>query len=107
MQPLSSSGTVRTPRRAVVTGGAGFVGSWLCERLLDMGLDVVCVDNYVTGSRDNTAELLRRPGFSVVEHDVSLGLPVDGPVDWVLQLACPASPAEYLRLPIETMMVGC
>jgi len=106
MQPLRSPGTVRTPRRAVVTGGAGFVGSWLCERLLDMGLEVVCVDNFVTGSRDNTTDLLGRPGFSVVEHDVSLGLPVDGPVDWVLHLACPASPVDYLRLPIETMMVG-
>ena len=106
MQPVLSSAKVRSPRRAVVTGGAGFVGSWLCERLLDMGLDVVCVDNFVTGSRDNIAELLRRSGFSVLEQDVSAGLPVDGPVDWVLHLACPASPVDYLRLPIETMMVG-
>ena len=106
MQPVLSSAKVRTARRAVVTGGAGFVGSWLCERLLDMGLDVVCVDNFVTGSRDNIAELLRRSGFSVLEQDVSAGLPVDGPVDWVLHLACPASPVDYLRLPIETMMVG-
>jgi len=93
-------------RRAVVTGGAGFVGSWLCERLLDMGFEVVCVDNLVTGSLENLAELVTRPGFSVLEHDVSVGLPVDGPVDWVLHLACPASPVDYLRLPIETMMVG-
>jgi dTDP-glucose 4,6-dehydratase len=104
--PDSFPTEMRTPRRAVVTGGAGFVGSWLCERLLDMGLDVVCVDNFVTGSRENTAELLRRPGFSVLEQDVSAGLPVNGPVDWVLHLACPASPVDYLRLPIETMMVG-
>ncbi len=106
MQPVLSSAKVRTARRAVVTGGAGFVGSWLCERLLDMGLDVVCVDNFVTGSRDNIAELLRRSGFSVLEQDVAAGLPVAGPVDWVLHLACPASPVDYLRLPIETMMVG-
>jgi len=106
MQPVLSSAKVLSPRRAVVTGGAGFVGSWLCERVLDMGLDVVCVDNFVTGSRDNIAELLRRSGFSVLEQDVSAGLPVDGPVDWVLHLACPASPVDYLRLPIETMMVG-
>ena len=106
MQPVLSSAKVRSPRRAVVTGGAGFVGSWLCERLLDMGLDVVCVDNFVTGSGDNIAELLHRSGFSVLEQDVSAGLPVDGPVDWVLHLACPASPVDYLRLPIETMMVG-
>jgi len=106
MQPVLSSAKVRTARRAVVTGGAGFVGSWLCERLLDMGLDVVCVDNFVTGSRDNIAELMGRSGFSVLEQDVSTGLLVDGPVDWVLHLACPASPVDYLRLPIETMMVG-
>ena len=106
MQPVLSAAKVRSPRRAVVTGGAGFVGSWLCERLLDMGLDVLCVDNFVTGSGDNIAELLHRSGFSVLEQDVSAGLPVDGPVDWVLHLACPASPVDYLRLPIETMMVG-
>jgi dTDP-glucose 4,6-dehydratase len=93
-------------RRAVVTGGAGFVGSWLCERLLDAEVEVVCVDNLVTGSRDNVAGLAARPGFSLLEQDVSAGLEVDGPVDWVLHLACPASPLDYLRLPIETMLVG-
>jgi dTDP-glucose 4,6-dehydratase len=93
-------------RRAVVTGGAGFVGSWLCERLLDLGLEVVCVDNFVTGSKDNIADLGGRPGFSILEQDVSVDLPVEGPVDWVLHLACPASPLDYLRLPVETMMVG-
>jgi dTDP-glucose 4,6-dehydratase len=90
----------------VVTGGAGFVGSWLCERLLDADVAVVCVDNLVTGSRDNVAGLAARPGFTLLEQDVSAGLEVDGPVDWVLHLACPASPLDYLRLPIETMLVG-
>jgi dTDP-glucose 4,6-dehydratase len=93
-------------RRAVVTGGAGFVGSWLCEHLLASGTDVVCVDNFVTGSHDNVAPLLDRPGFTLLEQDVSAGIAVDGEVDWVLHLACPASPLDYLRLPIETMMVG-
>jgi dTDP-glucose 4,6-dehydratase len=93
-------------RRAVVTGGAGFVGSWLCERLLGIDVDVVCVDNFVTGSRDNVAALLEQPGFRLLEQDVSLALDVPGPVDWVLHLACPASPVDYLRLPVETMMVG-
>jgi dTDP-glucose 4,6-dehydratase len=93
-------------RRAVVTGGAGFVGAWLCERLLDAEVEVVCVDNLVTGSRENVAALVDRPAFSFVEQDVSVGLDVDGPVDWVLHLACPASPVDYLRLPIETMRVG-
>jgi dTDP-glucose 4,6-dehydratase len=93
-------------RRAVVTGGAGFVGSWLCEHLVERGVDVVCVDNLVTGSRDNLSALEGRPGFELVEQDVSERLPVEGPVDWVLHLACPASPVDYLRLPVETMMVG-
>jgi dTDP-glucose 4,6-dehydratase len=103
MRPLWSD---RLGRRTVVTGGAGFVGSWLCERLVDLGVSVVCVDNFVTGSSQNVAHLVGRPGFELVEQDVSLGLEVDGPVDWVLHLACPASPVDYLRLPIETMMVG-
>ena len=93
-------------RRAGVTGGAGFVGSWLCEHLVERGVEVVCVDNLVTGSRDNLSALEGRPGFELVEQDVSEGLAVEGPVDWVLHLACPASPVDYLRLPVETMMVG-
>ena len=96
----------RGGRRAVVTGGAGFVGSWLCEHLLERGTEVVCVDNFVTGSRANVAPLLEDPGFTLLEQDVSVGLDVVGDVDWVLHLACPASPLDYLRLPIETMMVG-
>jgi dTDP-glucose 4,6-dehydratase len=82
------------------------VGSWLCEHLVDLGSEVVCVDNFVTGSPDNLAGLAGRPGFSLVEQDVSDGLAVEGDVDWVLHLACPASPVDYLRLPIETMKVG-
>ena len=92
--------------RVVVTGGAGFGGSWLCERLLGLSCEVVCVDSFVTGSRDNVAGLDDHPGFRLVEQDVSEGLAVDGHVDWVLHLACPASPLDYLRLPVETMLVG-
>jgi dTDP-glucose 4,6-dehydratase len=92
--------------RAVVTGGAGFVGSWLCERLLETGVAVLCVDNFVTGSQDNLAGLVGHPDFELLEQDVSVGLDVEGDVDWVLHLACPASPVDYLRLPIETMLVG-
>jgi dTDP-glucose 4,6-dehydratase len=104
---MSQPRTHRPPaRRAVVTGGAGFVGSWLCERLLDLDMEVVCVDSFLTGSPDNLAGLLERPGFRLLEQDVSTGLEVDGAVDWVLHLACPASPLDYLRLPVETMMVG-
>jgi len=94
------------PPRVVVTGGAGFVGFWLCARLLELGVEVVCVDNFVTGSRDNVRDLASAPGFELVEQDVSEGLDVGGDVDWVLHLACPASPLHYLRLPVETMRVG-
>jgi dTDP-glucose 4,6-dehydratase len=94
------------PQRVVVTGGAGFVGSWVCERLLDLGAEVVCVDNFVTGTRDNLAHLVGRGALTVVEADVSVGLEVEGAVDWVLHLASPASPLHYLRLPIETLKAG-
>jgi dTDP-glucose 4,6-dehydratase len=90
----------------VVTGGAGFVGSWVCERLLDLDVHVVCVDNFVTGTAGNIAGLAGRPGFSVIGQDVSADLAVDGEVDWILHLASPASPVHYLKLPIETMKVG-
>jgi dTDP-glucose 4,6-dehydratase len=95
-----------SPRRVVVTGGAGFVGSWTCERLLGAGAEVLCVDNFVTGSADNVRDLQDAPGFHLLDQDVSTGLDVDGEVDWVLHLASPASPIHYLRLPIETMKVG-
>jgi dTDP-glucose 4,6-dehydratase len=90
----------------VVTGGAGFVGSWTCERLLRAGSEVVCVDNLLTGSPDNVAALRTNDGFTFLDQDVSVGLSVPGPVDWVLHLASPASPVHYLRYPLETMRVG-
>ncbi|WP_202437538.1 UDP-glucuronic acid decarboxylase family protein [Streptomyces sp. SID5910] len=99
----------RVWRRALVTGGAGFVGSHLCGRLLDAGTDVVCLDNLATGSRSNVAELERHRGFRFVRADATdpaalRGLP--GRFDLVLHFACPASPADYLRLPLETLDVG-
>ncbi|CAM5577021.1 UDP-glucuronic acid decarboxylase family protein [Streptomyces fumanus] len=96
-------------RRALVTGGAGFVGSHLCGRLLGQGTEVVCLDNLATGTRANVAELERRRGFRFVRADATdpaalTGLP--GRFDLVLHFACPASPADYLRLPLETLDVG-
>nr|WP_202559208.1 NAD-dependent epimerase/dehydratase family protein [Streptomyces sp. SID5914] len=93
----------------MVTGGAGFVGSHLCGRLLDAGTDVVCLDNLATGSRANVADLERRRGFRFVRGDATdpaalRGLP--GRFDLVLHFACPASPADYLRLPLQTLDVG-
>ncbi len=92
--------------RAVVTGGAGFLGSHLCDLLRARGWDVVAVDNFLTGNRGNVAHLADDAGFTLVEHDVIAGIPVDGPVDAVLHLASPASPPEYLAHPFATLEVG-
>jgi dTDP-glucose 4,6-dehydratase len=90
----------------VVTGGAGFVGSWVCERLVHEGVEVVCVDNFLTGSQANLRELLEHHRFTLLEHDLSISAAVDGDVDWVLHLASPASPLHYLSHPVETLRVG-
>ena len=92
--------------RVLVTGGAGFIGSHLSLLLLDRGCDVVCMDNFITGSQDNIAPLIGRPGFEFVRQDVTSYISVDGPLDWVLHLASPASPRDYLELPIQTLKVG-
>ncbi len=92
--------------RVVVTGGAGFLGSHLCDRLLDQGDEVVAVDNLVTGSLANLAHLEGSRGFSMLRRDVSQHLRVEGPVDAVLHFASPASPRDYLELPIQTLKVG-
>ncbi|MEU6177045.1 NAD-dependent epimerase/dehydratase family protein [Streptomyces coeruleorubidus] len=99
----------RAWRRALVTGGAGFVGSHLCARLTDAGAEVVCLDNLATGSRANVVDLEQRPGFRFIRGDATdpaawQALP--GRFDLVLHFACPASPADYLRLPLETLDVG-
>jgi dTDP-glucose 4,6-dehydratase len=91
---------------AVVTGGAGFVGSHLCTALLARGYRVVCVDDYCTGSPRNIAHLTGRQGFECLRADVVEGLEVDGDVRLVLHLASPASPADYLRLPLHTLETG-
>ncbi|WP_326701164.1 GDP-mannose 4,6-dehydratase [Streptomyces sp. NBC_01754] len=96
-------------RRALVTGGAGFLGSHLCERLLDGGAEVDCADNLSSGSARNVAHLVGRPAFRFLNRDVSDPACVQeltGPYDLVLHFACPASPADYLRMPLETLDVG-
>jgi dTDP-glucose 4,6-dehydratase len=92
--------------RTVITGGAGFVGSHLCERFLSRGHEVVCVDNLITGSLANIESLRSNPLFSFIRHDISHALEVDGPVDNILHFASPASPVDYLRHPIPTLKVG-
>jgi dTDP-glucose 4,6-dehydratase len=92
--------------RALVTGGAGFIGSQLCQALLDQGWEVVAIDNLCTGRLSNLENLTGTPGFEFIEHDVTRPLDVEGPLDAVLHFASPASPPEYLALPIETLEVG-
>jgi UDP-glucuronate decarboxylase len=88
-------------KRVLVSGGAGFVGSHLCERLLATGVEVICLDNFFTGSRSNVESLIPNPRFEVVRHDVTEPLTVE--VDQVFHLACPASPVHYQRNPVRTI----
>ncbi len=90
----------QTRKRVLVTGGAGFLGSHLCERLLNDGHDVLCVDNYFTGSKDNVLDLLSNPHFETLRHDVTFPLYVE--VDEIYNLACPASPIHYQHDPVQT-----
>src|ERR1700739_3126231 len=87
-------------KRVLVTGGAGFLGSHLCDRLIARGDDVLCVDNFFTGSRRNVEHLLREPSFELMRHDVTIPLFVE--VDHIFNLACPASPIHYQFDPVQT-----
>ncbi len=93
-------------KRALVTGGAGFLGSHLCDRLLDEGFAVVAMDNLLTGSTDNVAHLAGHPDFTFIHHDVTNYIYQDGPLWAVLHFASPASPRDYRELPIQTLKVG-
>ena len=92
--------------RVLITGAAGFLGSHLADRFLAEGHDVVGMDNFITGHKDNIAHLEGQPRWSFVRHDVSRFISVDGPLDGVLHFASPASPIDYLELPIQTLKVG-
>jgi dTDP-glucose 4,6-dehydratase len=91
--------------RVVLTGGAGFIGSHLCDRLLAEGCEVLCVDNLLTGRRENIAHIAD-PRFTFLQHDITTPLFVDGPVDFVLHFASAASPVDYLAHPIKTLKAG-
>ncbi|MBT4987384.1 MAG: SDR family oxidoreductase [Proteobacteria bacterium] len=92
--------SIETRKRVLVTGGAGFLGSHLCDRLVAAGNDVVCVDNFYTGAKENIADLRDKPNFELIRHDITFPLYVE--VDEIYNLACPASPVHYQRDPVQT-----
>ena len=92
--------------RSLVTGGAGFLGSHLCEYLLEKGHEVICMDNCITGKYENIQHLKKNKKFSFVEHDVSNHIKIEGKLDYILHFASPASPIDYQQIPIQTLKVG-
>lgn len=92
--------------RSLITGGAGFLGSHLCDRLIAEGHEVICMDNLITGSPENIAHLFGNPRFQFVHHDVTNYIYVGGSLDYILHFASPASPVDYLKFPIQTLKVG-
>lgn len=92
--------------RVVVTGGAGFIGSHLCDFLLSRGHKVICIDNFITGTMENIAQCLCSSNFKLIEQDVTKEIKIDEDIDWVLHFASPASPVDYLQYPIQTLKVG-
>lgn len=92
--------------RVLITGGAGFLGSHLCDRFINEGDNVICMDNLLTGTTDNIAHLLGNPNFKFVNHDVTNYIFISGEVDFILHFASPASPFDYLKFPIQTLKVG-
>ncbi len=94
------------PKKVLITGGAGFIGSHLCDRFIAEGYDVVAMDNLLTGSLSNIEHLFGHPSFTFYHHDVSTFVHVPGNLDYILHFASPASPIDYLKMPIQTLKVG-
>ena len=92
--------------KILITGGAGFIGSHLCDRFIAEGHHVLCVDNFITGNESNVGHLLSNPTFQLIRHNISNPLEPTGPIEYVLHFASPASPVDYLKYPIQTLKVG-
>ncbi|NCG44505.1 MAG: NAD-dependent epimerase/dehydratase family protein [Proteobacteria bacterium] len=96
----------KTKPRTLITGAAGFLGSHLCDRFIAEGHEVIAMDNLITGDMRNIDHLMDSPAFTFVNHDISQRIAIDGPLDYILHFASPASPIDYLKIPIQTMKVG-
>ncbi|MER3446259.1 MAG: NAD-dependent dehydratase [Candidatus Dadabacteria bacterium] len=101
-----NQGSSKKPYRIVITGGAGFLGSHLCNNLIQMGHEVICIDNLITGNPDNVVNLMGNKRFRFIDHDVTNFIHIEGQVDAIMHFASPASPADYLEFPIQTLKVG-
>ena len=91
---------------ALITGGAGFIGSHLCRFLMEKGFSVICMDNLVTGRKENIQNLIGSGKFKLIDYDVSRRIEIKEPLDWVLHFASPASPIDYQKIPIQTLKAG-
>lgn len=93
-------------KRILITGGAGFIGSNLCTFLFEKGFDIICMDNLITGTKDNISHLSGKKNFEFIQNDVTKYIEIDGKLDYILHFASPASPIDYMKLPIQTLKVG-
>ena len=92
--------------KVLITGAAGFLGSHLCDKFIDEGFQVIGMDNFITGDEKNISHLLKNPNFQFIEHDITEFVEIDGSLDYILHFASPASPIDYLKIPIQTLKVG-